>query len=148
MADVIGNNITGKRAVLGPVADPWVAVAGDLQFGGVGINSEKAETKGIRLVTGFSRGRTRASYYPGRKNLFIKLLFKDDYLVGAQLAGGEGIKERVDALSLAVAKKATIKDLLDMETCYAPPVSMLVDPLRPALKAAIRNMMADDQTKK
>lgn len=147
MADVIGNNITGKHATLGPLADPWVAVADDLQFGGVGINSEKAEAYGIRLVTGFSRGRTRASYYPGRKDLFIKLLFKNDYLVGAQLAGGEGIKERVDALSLAVMKKATIKDLLDMETCYAPPVSMLVDPLRPAVKAAIRNAMANDQVK-
>ncbi len=42
MADVIGNNITGKHTALGPLADPWVAVAGDLQFGGVGINSEKS----------------------------------------------------------------------------------------------------------
>jgi len=68
-------------------------VAGDLQFGGVGITSKKAESNGMRLITGFSRGRTRASYYPGRKDLYIKLLFKDDCLVGAQLAGGEGIKE-------------------------------------------------------
>ena len=147
MADVIGNNITGKRTTFGSLTDPWVAVAGDLQFGGVGITSEKAESNGMRLITGFSRGRTRASYYPGRKDLYIKLLFKDDCLVGAQLAGGEGIKERVDALSLAVRKKATIRDLLDMETCYAPPVSMLVDPLRPAVIAAIRNMMEDNKTK-
>ncbi len=147
MADVIGNNITGKRTTFGSLTDPWVAVAGDLQFGGVGITSEKAESNGMRLITGFSRGRTRASYYPGRKDLYIKLLFKDDCLVGAQLAGGEGIKERVDALCLAVRKKATIRDLLDTETCYAPPVSMLVDPLRPAVIAAIRNMMEDNKTK-
>ena len=43
MADVIGNNITGKHTTFGPLADPWVAVAGDLQFGGVGITSKKAE---------------------------------------------------------------------------------------------------------
>ncbi len=147
MADVIGNNITGKCTTFGPIADPWVAVAGDLQFGGVGVTSRKAESRGMRLVTGFSRGRTRASYYPGRKDLYIKLLFKDNCLVGAQLAGGEGIKERIDALSLAVRKKATIEDLLDMETCYAPPLSMLVDPLRPAVKAAIRNMKEDNKTK-
>jgi len=140
MADIIGNNITGKRTALGPLVDPWVAVAGDLQFGGVGITSKEAESRGIKVVTGFSRGRTRASYYPGRKDLYIKLLFKEEVLVGAQLAGGEGIKERIDALSLAVRKKATIKDLLDLETCYAPPVSMLVDPLRPAVKAAIRSI--------
>ena len=147
MADIIGNNITGKHTTFGPLADPWVAVAGDLQFGGVGITSRKAESHGIIVVTGFSRGRTRASYYPGRKDVYIKLLFKDDYLVGAQLAGGEGIKERIDALSLAVRKKATIWDLLSLETCYAPPVSMLVDPLRPAVKAAIRNMKEKEDNK-
>lgn len=140
MADIIGNNITGKRTPLGPLTNPWVAVAEDLQFGGVGITSKEAESHGIKINTGFSKGRTRASYYPGRKDLYIKLLFKDDVLVGAQLAGGEGIKERIDALSLAIRKKATIRDLLDLETCYAPPVSMLVDPLRPAVKAAIRNI--------
>ena len=140
MADIIGNNITGKRTALGPLADPWVAVAGDLQFGGVGITSREAESHGIKVSTGFSRGHTRASYYPDRKDLYIKLLLKGNVLVGAQLAGGEGIKERIDALSLAIRKKATIKDLFDMETCYAPPVSMLVDPLRPAVKAAIRSI--------
>lgn len=139
MADIIGNNIKGKCTTLGPLANPWVAVAGDLQFGGVGITSREAEIHGIEVITGFSRGRTRASYYPGRKDLYIKLLFKDDVLVGAQLAGGEGIKERIDTLSLAIRKKITIRDLLDLETCYAPPVSMLVDPLQPAVKAAIRN---------
>ncbi|WP_080933773.1 NAD(P)/FAD-dependent oxidoreductase [Methanosarcina mazei] len=140
MADVIGNNITGKHSTFGPLADPWVAVAGDLQFGGVGLTSGQAEKQGIKTVTGFSRGRTRASYYPGRKDLYIKLLFKNNCLAGAQLAGGEGIKERIDALSLAIRKEATIKDLLNLETCYAPPVSTLVDPLTPAVKAAARNM--------
>lgn len=140
MADVIANNITGKSTNFGPRIDPWVAIAGDLQFGGVGITSKKAEDYGIELVTGFSRGRTRASYYPGRKDLFIKLLFKENILVGAQLAGGEGIKERIDGLSFAIRKKATIKELLEAETCYAPPVSMLVDPILPAVKAASRNL--------
>jgi NADH oxidase (H2O2-forming) len=121
-------------------------VAGDLQFGGVGITSSKAESFGIELITGLSRGRTRASYYPGRKDLYIKLLFKDNYLVGAQLAGGEGIKERIDALSLAIRKKTTMVELLDLETCYAPPVSMLVDPLKPAVKAAIRNLKEKEGT--
>ncbi|MDI9395328.1 MAG: FAD-dependent oxidoreductase [Euryarchaeota archaeon] len=140
MADVIGNNITGKNSIFGPLLDPWVAVAGDLQFGGVGLTSAQAEKLGIRVVTGFSSGRTRASYYPGRKDIYIKLLFKDNCLAGAQLAGGEGIKERIDALSLAIRKKTTIKDFLSLETCYAPPVSMLVDPLIPAIKNAVRNM--------
>lgn len=148
MADIIANNITGKPTAFGQLADPWVAVAGDLQFGGVGITSKEAENRGMKVITGFSRGRTRASYYPGRKDLYIKLLFKDKVLVGAQLAGGEGIKERIDALSLAIRKKTTIKDLLDLETCYTPPVSMLVDPIRPAVKAAIRNIKEKEKKEK
>lgn len=147
MADIIANNITGKHTTLGPLADPWVAVAGDLQFGGVGITSKEAESHGMKVITGFSRGRTRASYYPGRKDLYIKLLFTDEVLVGAQLAGGEGIKERIDALSLAIRKKTTIREFLDLETCYTPPVSMLVDPLRPAVKAAIRNIKEKEKKK-
>lgn len=140
MAEVIGNNITGKYSTFGPLVDPWVAVAGDLQFGGVGLTPEQVKRREIKVVSGFSRGRTRASYYPGRKDIYIKLFFKNGDLAGAQLAGGEGIKERIDALSLAIRKKTTIKDLLSLETCYAPPVSMLVDPLTPAVKAAVRNM--------
>ena len=147
MAYVIGNNITGKLTAFGPLADPWVALAGDLQFGGVGITSKKAESKGMSLVTGFSSGYTRASYYPDRKDLYIKLLFNHDCLVGAQLVGGEGIKERIDALSLAIRKKSTIKDLLELETCYSPPVSMPIDPLRPAVKAAIQNMREKENGK-
>jgi NADH oxidase (H2O2-forming) len=143
MADVIGNNITGKYSTFGSLADPWVAVAGDLQFGGVGLTPGQAARQGIKVVTGFSHGHTRASYYPGRKDLYIKLLFKDGCLAGAQLAGGEGIKERIDTLSLAIRKKTTIKDLLSLETCYAPPISMLVDPLMPAVKDAVRNMRKD-----
>ena len=144
MADVIGDNITGTEASFGPLADPWVAVAGGMQFGGVGLSSKQAEEQGIKVVTGFSRGRTRASYYPGRKNLYIKLLFRQEQLIGAQLVGGEGVKERVDALALAIRKKTTVRELLDLETCYAPPVSMLMDPLHQAVKAAFKKMQENE----
>ncbi len=144
MADVIGDNVTGTENSFLPLADPWVAVAGGLQFGGVGLSSKQAEEQGIKVVTGFSRGRTRASYYPGRKDLYIKLLFREEQLIGAQLVGGEGVKERIDALTLAIRKKTTVKELLDLETCYAPPVSMLVDPLHQAVKAAFKKMQENE----
>ncbi|HII03133.1 TPA: FAD-dependent oxidoreductase [Methanosarcinaceae archaeon] len=144
MADVIGDNVTGTEASFGPLTDPWVAVAGGLQFGGVGLSSRQAEEQGIGVITGFSRGRTRASYYPGRKDLYIKLLFREEQLVGAQLVGGEGVKERIDTLALAIRKKTTIRELLELETCYAPPVSMLVDPLHPAVKAAFKKMQENE----
>ena len=75
--------------------------------------------------------------------IFIKLLFSDRYLVGAQVVAGEGVKERIDGLSLAIAKRTTIDELLTMETCYTPAVSLLVDPITFAAKGALRKMRRD-----
>jgi NADH oxidase (H2O2-forming) len=61
--------------------------------------------------------------------LFIKLLFSKKKLVGAQVVSGEGVKERIDALSLAIRMSAEVDDLLDWETSYSPPVSMVIDPV-------------------
>jgi len=140
MADVLADNVCGKRATFGPVLEPWVAVAAGLQFGGVGLTEAQAKKEGIKLITGQAIGSTRATYYPGKKKIFIKLLFQEEALVGAQLVGGEGVKERIDALSFAIRKKSTIQELLEMETCYAPPVSPLVDPLSYAIRAAYKKM--------
>ncbi|MEZ5334287.1 MAG: hypothetical protein R2741_03095 [Methanolobus sp.] len=94
----------------------------------------------MKIVTGIATGSTRAGYYPGGSRLFIKLIFSEKYLVGAQVVGGEGVKERIDALTLAIKKKATIEELEDMETCYAPPVSTLQDPTNFAAKGALKKI--------
>ena len=60
--------------------------------------------------------------------------------MGAQIIAGEGVKERIDGLAFAIKKKATIDEMLEMETCYAPPVSMLIDPLMYAIEDAHKKM--------
>ncbi len=45
------------------------------------------------------------------------------------MVAGEGVKERIDGLSLAIRMGATVDDLLEWETAYAPPVSMIIDPV-------------------
>lgn len=129
MARVIGENLAGKDAVYPPVLSPGVVVAGHLVAGSVGITSHTAKVHGINIISGSSKGYTRAGYYPGAKPLFIKLLFSKKKLVGAQVVSGEGVKERIDALSLAMRMGAEVDDLLDWETSYAPPVAMIIDPV-------------------
>lgn len=140
MAGYITNNLTSSPEKFTPILNPWVAVIGDLQVGTTGITSKKAMESSIKIVTGVATGSTRAGYYPGGKNLFIKLIFSDRYLAGAQVVGGEGVKERIDALTLAIWKKTTADELAKMETCYAPPVSMLIDPVSFAAKGAMKKM--------
>ena len=140
MAGTITQNLTSKPVKFDPILNPWVAVIGNIQVGTTGITTKKAADNDIKIVTGLATGSTRAEYYPGGSKLFIKLIFSDEYLVGAQVVGGEGVKERIDALTLAIKKRTTVHELADIETCYAPPVSTLQDPTGFAAKGALKKM--------
>ncbi len=140
MAGTIAGNLTSKNLEFGPVLDPWVAVIGDVQAGTTGITTKHAIENGIKIVTGIATGSTSAGYYPGGSKLYIKLLFSNRNLVGAQVVGGIGVKERIDALTLAIKKKTTAQELASSETCYAPPVSTLIDPVNIAAKGAIKKI--------
>ncbi|MDO9517559.1 MAG: FAD-dependent oxidoreductase [Methanosarcinaceae archaeon] len=140
MAAVIANNLCGTPSTFGAIINPWVCVAGKLQVGSVGLTSRIADKSGKKIITGMSKGLTRATYYPGGSQIFIKLIFSDRYLVGAQVIAGEGVKERIDGLAFAIRKRATIDEMLEMETCYAPPVSMLIDPIMYAIEDAHKKM--------
>ncbi len=140
MAGVITENLAGKGTSFGPVVNPWVALVGDLQIGSVGITTAEAEKHGIGVVSGIATGSTRAEYFPGAGKIFIKLLFHDRYLVGAQIISAAGTKERIDGLALAIKRKQTIDEMLEMETCYSPVVSTLQDPLLFAVKGAYKKM--------
>ncbi|HIH86457.1 MAG TPA: FAD-dependent oxidoreductase [Methanosarcinales archaeon] len=140
MARVIGENLAGKETIYPPTLSPGVVVAGHLVAGSVGITSHTAKVHGINIISGSSKGYTRAGYYPGAKPLFIKLLFSKKRLVGAQVVSGEGVKERIDALSLAIGMGAKVDDLLGWETSYSPPVAMVIDPVTFAVEDAKNKM--------
>lgn len=138
MAGVITDNLDNKDTKFNPVVNPWVAVVGDLQIGSVGITTTEAEKQGMRVVSGIATGSTHAEYYPGTGKIFIKVLFHNRCLVGAQIISATGTKERIDGLSLAIKRKQTLDELLEMETCYSPAVSTLQDPLLFAVKGAYK----------
>ncbi|TGC07228.1 NAD(P)/FAD-dependent oxidoreductase [Methanolobus halotolerans] len=140
MAGVIRNNLISRPTSFGPIVNPWAGAIGELQVGTVGITTRKAKQHRIKTVSGIAIGTTRAGYYPGSTRLFIKLLFSNRILVGAQVIGGEGVKERIDGLSLAIRKRTTLDELLSMETCYTPPMSMLIDPLTFAAQGALKKL--------
>ena len=58
-------------------------------------------------------------------------------LIGAQMVGGEGIKERADFLAMAVKTGITIEDLAFMENVYSPPIGALNEPIALAAQNAL-----------
>ena len=83
------------------------------------------------FVTGVAEGISRARYYPDFKKIRVKLLAEPRTLrlIGAQLVGGEGIKERCDFLAMAARKGVTLEELAWMENVYSPAIGALNEPI-------------------
>ena len=87
-------------------------------------------------------GKTRAQYYPGALPIRVKLIAEKETekLIGAQIIAGEGVAQRINALSFAMLKEITIRELAKAETCYAPPVAETWDPMVLAAQTLIRRL--------
>lgn len=137
-ARIVAENICGGHVSIEGFLSPTITVIGGLQIGSVGLTSHAAQKSGLSIKINKASGPTRASYYPGKKVIHIKIFAHDDKLIGAQMISEEDVKERVNALTLAIQNKMTIEDLLYTERCFTPPLSMLTDPLIRALEKFLR----------
>jgi NADH oxidase (H2O2-forming) len=128
---VAGVNAAGGSRAYQPVYVPWGMVAGKWMIGGVSFSETLATALGIPFVMGVAQGISRARYYPDVKPVKVKLLAdpRTLKLIGAQMVGGEGIKERADFLAMAVRTGITIGDLATMENVYSPPIGALNEPI-------------------
>ncbi len=128
---VAGVNAAGGSRRYQPVYVPWGMVAGKWMIGGVSFSETLATALGVPFVMGVAQGISRARYYPDVKPVKVKLLAEPGSLrlIGAQMVGGEGIKERADFLAMAVRTGITIRDLATMENVYSPPIGALNEPI-------------------
>jgi NADPH-dependent 2,4-dienoyl-CoA reductase/sulfur reductase-like enzyme/rhodanese-related sulfurtransferase len=86
-----------------------------------------------------------AGYYPGAKPIHLKLLFQtpDGLVLGAQAVGEEGVERRIDVISMAIQKDATVFDLEEAELCYAPQYGAAKDPVNVAGMIAANVLRGD-----
>jgi len=139
---VAGTNAAGGRRTYEPVYIPWGMVAGKWMIGGVSFGETLATALGIPYVLGKAQGISRARYYPDMKKVTVKLLAEPGSLrlIGAQMVGGEGIKERADFLAMAVKVGVTLTDLAYMENVYSPPIGALNEPIALAAQNGLANV--------
>lgn len=136
-----GTNAGGGDREYNAVYVPWGMVAGKWMIGGVSFSETLATALGIDFVVGNGQGISRARYYPDVKPVKIKLIAEPSELrlIGAQMVGGEGIKERADFLAMAVRKGITLHDLATMENVYSPPIGALAEPIATAAVNGLAN---------
>ena len=135
-----GTNAAGGTRHYRPVFVPWGLLAGEWMIGGVSFGETLATALGIEHVVGKAQGITRARYYPGVRPITVKLLAEPGSLrlIGAQMVGGEGIKERADFLAMAVRVGLTVEELATMENVYSPAIGALNEPV----SVAAQNLLA------
>ena len=132
----------GINAVGGYVANPRVICTAvskifDFELGAVGLSEYQARKVGFQTVSASVTGRTRAAYFPGAKDIKVKIIAEPilGRVMGAQIVGGEDVAQRINMLSVAIQKEMTALELSAADTSYAPPVAETLEPV--ALAAEI-----------
>lgn len=127
---IAAKNITGLKAEFKPVLNAMVSKIGNLEFGAVGSTKAGAIQNGIEAIAGKSRALTKARYYPGAKKIDVKMICSlEGKIMGCQIVAEERVAERIDTMSLAISLGVTCSQLASMEFSYAPPLSMVIDPI-------------------
>ncbi len=126
---VAGVNAVGGDASYEGVVKSSVTMIKNTVIGRVGLTFEEALKKGFDAVEKTITTYTKARYYPSSKEIKIKLIAdrKTKLVLGAQIIGYEGVKERIDAIAIAIQKKANVEDLAKADTCYMPAVAQVHD---------------------
>jgi NADH oxidase (H2O2-forming) len=120
-----GINAAGGYAVFSGVLGSAVTKFFDTEIGVTGLNEFFAKRAAFETITGTISGKTRAQYYPGAQPIKVKLVVEKEMerIIGAQIVGGEDVPQRINALSIAIQKQMTVRELAKSDTCYAPPLS-------------------------
>ncbi len=128
--EVAGINAAGGKASLSGVVLARTTHLFGLEIAAVGPTRVAAERVNLPLMAGKFRGTPTAEYYPSKDTVAVYLLAQKETgrLLGGQVVG-PCAHQRVNVLSAALSAKMTIRQVADLETCYAPPVAPIREPL-------------------
>jgi len=139
---VAGMNAAGGYALFTGVLGSAVTQLFDTQIGVTGLTEFFAKKEGMDTVVGTITSKTKADYYPGAKSIKVKLVVEkeSERVVGAQIIGGEEATQRINALSFAIQKQMTIRELAKVDTAYAPPLCETWEPMVLAAEMALMKL--------
>ena len=116
----------------------------ELSVASTGLNEKTLKKFGIPYKTAIVTRGHHAGYYPGAKNMVLKLIFDENgKIFGAQAVGEAGVDKRIDVIATAIKGNLTVYDLPEIEITYAPPYNSAKDPVNIAGYAA-ENILKGD----
>ncbi|HWP97163.1 MAG TPA: FAD-dependent oxidoreductase [Syntrophomonadaceae bacterium] len=128
---VVANNIAGTPRKFRGTQGTSIVKVMDMVAATTGQNAKNLTRLGVDFLSCHVHPFSHATYYPGARQMCIKLLFTpgEGRVLGAQIVGSEGVDKRIDVLATAIRSGLSVFDLQELELAYAPPFSSAKDPV-------------------
>ncbi len=140
---IIGTNVTGGNDTFPGIAGTAAVKVFDLNVGKTGLTEKQARDAGLDYHTALIPDSDHASYYPGAKDVLIKVIAekKTGRVLGGQMVGPGDTIKRLDVVATSLTFGSNVETLANLDLAYAPPYNSAMDPLHDAANV-IRNKEA------
>ncbi len=138
---VAGENAAGGRARFAGIVGTAAVKVFNLEVARTGLNRTQAQAAGFRTAVASISGASRARYLGGQE--ITTRLIADratGRLLGAQMAGPEGVAKRIDVLATALHAGMTVEQIAALDLSYAPPFATVWDPILIAAQEMLREL--------
>lgn len=141
-AKVAGINAAGGYAIFPGVLGSCVSTFFGFEIGSTGLTEFQATRTGFKPVSGVITSKTRADYFPGGKEIRVKIVAEPELgrIIGCQIVAGEEVTQRINMVSAAIQKQMTVFELAKADTCYAPSVCEPWEPVALAAEMAVSKL--------
>lgn len=132
----------GKSEPMGTVLGTAIVRVFELTAACTGFSERLCKLNKIACRSVIIQAAHHASYFPGAKNLTLKLIYAPDSgkILGASAIGAEGVDKRMDVIATAMQFDGTVYDLAEVDLAYAPPYGSAKDPVHMAAFAACNDL--------
>jgi NADPH-dependent 2,4-dienoyl-CoA reductase/sulfur reductase-like enzyme/rhodanese-related sulfurtransferase len=126
---VVADHIAGRSTRPVKTIGTAIVKVFDLMIAATGWNEKRLATSGRSYQSIHTHPNSHAGYYPGAKQMSLKLIFDTTTgeILGAQGVGIEGVDKRIDVIATAIRGGITAPELADLELAYAPPFGSAKD---------------------
>ncbi|MCL2760510.1 MAG: FAD-dependent oxidoreductase [Desulfuromonadales bacterium] len=139
---VTGINAAGGYATFPGIVGTGIVKVLDFNIGRTGLTETDAKANGFDIETIINKAYDKPSYFPGAKQITLKLIAEKGTgrILGLQGLGEGGVDKRIDIAATAITFGATAENLSELDLAYAPPYSTVMDSLIVAANA-IKNRL-------
>jgi NADPH-dependent 2,4-dienoyl-CoA reductase/sulfur reductase-like enzyme len=128
---IVANNIAGIPTTFDGIVGSNIVKVADLALAKTGLSLKECNDLNLDCDVVDIKANHKTSYYPGATELFVRFVYdtKTGVIKGAQLAGKDGVADRINIMALAVTKELTASEFAQLDFAYAPPFTPVWDPL-------------------